>query len=81
MRRALLLLPNGKTFTISAGNLDDTHPFVGSVSLNGKPLNRVWIGHDEIMAGGELHFTMSTQPNKTRGTSAAARPYSISAYP
>ncbi|HJU07177.1 MAG TPA: GH92 family glycosyl hydrolase [Rhodanobacteraceae bacterium] len=80
VRRAVLHLPNGKTFTITADNLDDAHPYVGSVSLNGKPLTRVWIGHDEITSGGELHFTMAAQPNKTWGTSAAARPYSIGAY-
>ncbi len=80
LHRAVLHLPNGKTFTISADNLDNAHPYVGSVSLNGKPLERVWIGHDELMAGGELRFTMSAMPNRTWGTSAAARPYSISAY-
>ena len=80
VRRAVLHLPDRKTFTISADHLDDAHPYVGSVTLNGKPLDRVWIGHDEIMAGGELHFVMNATPNKTWGTSAAARPYSISAY-
>ena len=34
-------LPNGKTFTVEAANLDDGHPYVGSVTLNGKPLTRV----------------------------------------
>jgi predicted alpha-1,2-mannosidase len=80
VRRAVLHLPDGKTFTISADHLDDAHPYVGSVTLNGKPLDRVWIGHDEIMAGSELHFTMAIEPNRTWGVSAAARPYSISAY-
>ncbi len=80
VRRAVLHLPNGKTFTISADHLDDAHPWVGGVALNGKSLKRVWIGHDEILAGGDLHFTMSAQPNKTWGTSPDARPYSISAY-
>jgi len=80
LRRAVLHLPNGKTFTISTDNLDDAHPYVGSVSLDGKPLQRVWIGHDEIMAGGELHFTMVAQANKTWGTAVSARPYSIGTY-
>ncbi|MGN6728725.1 MAG: GH92 family glycosyl hydrolase [Rhodanobacteraceae bacterium] len=81
VRRAVLHLPNGKTFTIVADHLDDAHPYVGSVSLDGKPLQRVWIGHDEIMAGGELHFVMSAQPNRQWGIAPDARPYSMSAYP
>ena len=81
VRRAVLHLPNGKTFTIVADHLDAAHPYVGSVSLDGKPLQRVWIGHDEIMAGGELHFTMSAQPNRQWGTQPQDRPYSMSAYP
>ena len=80
VRRAVLHLPNGKTFTILADHLDDAHPYVGSVSLDGKPLERVWIGHDEIMAGGELHFVMAAQPNKQWGTQPRDRPYSMSAY-
>jgi putative alpha-1,2-mannosidase len=49
------------------------------VRLNGKPLARTFIRHEEIMAGGELYFVMQSQPNKQWGTSAASRPYSMSA--
>lgn len=80
VRRAVLHLPNGKTFTVVADHLDDAHPYVDSVSLDGKPLDRVWISHDEIMAGGELHFTMAAQPNKQWGTQPQDRPYSMSGY-
>ncbi|HET7359183.1 MAG TPA: GH92 family glycosyl hydrolase [Rhodanobacteraceae bacterium] len=79
LRRAVLHLPNGKTFTISAAHLDDAHPYIGQVMLNGKPLTRTWIGYRDIVAGGELHFTMQAQPNRQWGTGAAARPYSMSA--
>jgi putative alpha-1,2-mannosidase len=37
---------------------------VGSVSLNGKPLQRTFLRHDEILAGGELRFSMQAEPNK-----------------
>ncbi|HKT31842.1 MAG TPA: GH92 family glycosyl hydrolase [Gammaproteobacteria bacterium] len=80
VRRATLRLPNGKQFTVIADNLDDTHPYVGTVSLNGKPLNRSYIRQDEIMAGGVLHFVMQTAPNKTWAISPASRPYSMTAY-
>ncbi|MDQ2972051.1 MAG: hypothetical protein M3R20_03580 [Pseudomonadota bacterium] len=44
-----------------------------------KFLDRVWIGHGEIMAGGELRFVVAAQPNRQWGVGAAARPYSMSA--
>jgi predicted alpha-1,2-mannosidase len=77
--RAALTLPNGKRFTVETSGLSDTNPYVGKVELNGKPLTRSWISDAEIRAGGTLRFTMQAQPNKTWGTSPAARPYSMSA--
>jgi predicted alpha-1,2-mannosidase len=71
-------LPNGKHFTIVAEHLDDGHPHIGSVSLNGRPLDRSYLRHDEIMAGGELRFTMQAEPNRQWATDAESRPYSMS---
>jgi predicted alpha-1,2-mannosidase len=76
--RATLHLPNGKVFTVSAAPLDDAHPYVGSVTLNGKPLDRVFIRHGEILAGGELHFTMQAEPNRSWGQQPDSRPTSMS---
>ena len=76
--RAVLRLPNGKRFTVVAEGMDGAHPYVGSVALNGRKLDRVWIGHDEVMRGGELRFVMSATPNKAWGMAAEARPYSMS---
>ncbi|MCL1634909.1 GH92 family glycosyl hydrolase [Luteimonas sp. SX5] len=75
--RAVLNLPNGKRFTVIAEGLDDAHTYIGNATLNGKPLPRAYIEHGEIMAGGELKFTMQAQPNKEWAT--AQRPYSMSA--
>jgi len=76
---ATLRLSNGKTFTVSAESLDDAHPYIGQVLLNGKPLDRVFLRHGEILAGGELHFTMQAEPNRDWGQRAEARPSSMSA--
>lgn len=80
VRRATLHLPNGRQFTVIADNLDDAHPYVGAVSLNGRPLNRSYIRQDEIMSGGVLRFVMQAEPNKTWATSPASRPYSMTSY-
>ncbi|WP_396616427.1 GH92 family glycosyl hydrolase [Lysobacter soli] len=78
MPRATLNLPNGKRFSVVADGLDDAHLYIGTATLNGKPLERAFLRHDEIMAGGELHFTMQAQPNKTWATDPSQRPYSMS---
>ncbi|WIG54327.1 MAG: Alpha-1,2-mannosidase [Rhodanobacteraceae bacterium] len=81
VRRAVMHLPNGKTFTITTDGLGKDHPYVGSVELNGEPLARDYLTYAEIASGGTLHFTMQAQPNKTWATQAKDQPYSMTAYP
>ena len=78
VRRAALTLPNGKRLIIRASHLDARHPYVRSVSLNGAPVTRAYLRHDEIMAGGELHFIMQARPDRGWATEAKDRPYSSS---
>jgi predicted alpha-1,2-mannosidase len=80
VKRATINLPNGKHFTIAADHLDDAHPYVGRVLLNGKPLERVFLRHQDIEAGGELRFEMQAAPNKDWGRAPQSRPYSMSGY-
>ncbi len=51
---------------------------IGAVLLNGKPLERAFIRHEVIMAGGELRFTMARAPNTRWPGANAQRPYSMS---
>ncbi|MEG3166343.1 GH92 family glycosyl hydrolase [Sphingomonas sp. PB2P19] len=76
--RADLTLPNGKHLIIRADRLDTRHPYVGSVSLNGVPVTHAYLRHDQIMAGGELRFTMQSMPNTAWAALPADRPYSSS---
>jgi len=76
--RVALALPNGKRFTIVADGLDEAHPYVGEVTLDGKPLARSVVRHEQIMAGGELRFRMQAEPNRRWATAKSARPYSMS---
>ena len=79
VERVALRLPNGKVFTVTADIMDTGHPYVGSVTLNGTPLQRSYITDAEIRAGGTLAFTMAAKPNTRWATSLASRPYSMSA--
>lgn len=77
--RATLNLPNGKRFTVIAEGLDDKHPYIGRATLNGQPLDRSFLRHEDIVAGGELRFVMQAQPNKAWAAHPQQRPYSMSA--
>ncbi len=76
--RATLNLPNGKRFTVRTDGLSASNGYVGKVTLNGKPLARSYITHEELSAGGELRFTMQAKPDRSWATSRAARPFSTS---
>ncbi|MGO4465232.1 GH92 family glycosyl hydrolase, partial [Pseudoduganella sp. RAF53_2] len=78
--KAVLNLPNGKHFTIRAEQLSATNVYVGSVTLNGKPLQRSFLRHEDITAGGELVFRMQATPNTDWGRDHKARPYTQTAY-
>jgi len=58
----------GREFTVIARNNSPTNLYIQSAKLNGKPLNRAWIRHREIVAGGTLEFTMGPAPNLSWGT-------------
>nr|WP_299382844.1 GH92 family glycosyl hydrolase [Allomuricauda sp.] len=58
----ILNLPNNKTFTILAKGAKD-QAYVERISLNGKPMDRNYITHKEIISGGTLEFHLTNDPN------------------
>jgi putative alpha-1,2-mannosidase len=65
---------------VTTDGLSDANRYIGTVMLNGKPLERAYITDAEIRAGGTLHFTMQATPNKAWATGKKARPYSMTGY-
>lgn len=63
----------GKKFTFISENNSAKNMYIQSATLNGKPLNRTYIEHKEIVAGGTLKFVMGPRPSKW-GTELSARP-------
>ena len=80
VKRADLHLPNGKTFTVIASDLDENHPYIGTVTLDGKPLTRTYITYADMERGGVLRFTMQATPNTRWATGKRSRPYSLTPY-
>lgn len=56
-------LPKEKKFRITAKNLSEEHKYIKKMMLNGKPFDRLYITHKEIINGGVLEFEMSDSPN------------------
>ncbi|MCC6822419.1 MAG: glycoside hydrolase family 92 protein, partial [Verrucomicrobia subdivision 3 bacterium] len=54
---------NHNPLVIVAENYATNHPYVRQVWLNDVPLDRTWIRHAEIEAGGVLKFAMSAEPS------------------
>ncbi len=60
---SIINLENGKTFEVNAKNISDKNIYIASANLNGKPLNRSFIYHNEVMDGGKLVLNMTDQPS------------------
>lgn len=71
-------LENGKTLLINAPNNSPDNKYVQNLTFNGKPYDFNYVNHTDLLKGGVLDFTMSAQPNKTRGTKDSSFPYSLS---
>lgn len=62
--RAMIPLPDGRTFTVTVKNQSPKNMYVRSVLLNGQPLYDRTITHADIMVGGTLEFRMAATPPK-----------------
>lgn len=77
--RAVLHLPNGKSLVIMSENMGEKRDFIKEVLLNGKPLDRSYVTHEELMSGGELKFIFSNEKDAAWSHRALRTPYSDSA--
>jgi putative alpha-1,2-mannosidase len=77
LENATINLDSGKTFQITTKNNSLDNKFVQEVYLNNKPLHRTYITHQELIAGGTLHFVMGNKPNKSWGVSVENYPPSM----
>ena len=77
-KKAFLEFENGNKLEIKAPDNSKKNIYVKEINLNGKPVSRNFIKHDEIQGGGTLRFEMQDIPNKDSGTSEDAFPFSMS---
>lgn len=82
--KAEIRVKDGKKLTIEArraagsGKAADSI-YIQSVTLNGKKLDRLWVKHSEIGAGGSLVFELGPEPNTSLGVAEEVAPPSLTA--
>ena len=64
----------GGKFSVIARDNSPQNIYIQSATLNGKPLTRTWITHDQIVAGGTLELQMGPAPNRSWGAAPTDRP-------
>ena len=77
-KKMTLHLENGKNVVITAPQQSDENRYVGALKVNGTEHNVNYVKHADLVAGMKMDYTMQAQPNRQRGTSAEAAPYSFS---
>ncbi|MBQ2526897.1 MAG: GH92 family glycosyl hydrolase [Bacteroidales bacterium] len=70
-----ITLPDGKKLEIKADGVSDRNRYVKRVKINGKPLDRRYVTHEEILDGGVWEFEMASRPSGAKGLK---KPYSMS---
>ena len=73
-RRATLMLPNGRSFTIQVDRPSPECPYIQSATLNDRPFERCFLRHGEILAGGRLELRLGPVPNRTWGVGPGRQP-------
>jgi predicted alpha-1,2-mannosidase len=71
-------LENGRQIVIEAPDNDSENRYIQKMYLNGQEYNKSFLKYSELTDGAHLRFKMSDVPNKKRGVSHEALPYSFS---
>jgi predicted alpha-1,2-mannosidase len=74
VKSAQILVGNNKTFEINVSNYGAENIYIKSIKLNGKPYDKTWISHVDIMNGAKLEFEMDKVPNKKFGADKTSYP-------
>ena len=61
--KAVINLPEDKTFSIIVKNNSKENKYIESISLNGKSLDTPFFNHQDIANGGTMEISMTDKPN------------------
>ena len=67
-------LGNEKFFEVDAINNSSENKYIQSATLNGKPWNKPWFSHSDLISGGKLILQMGPKANHNWGSSVNDAP-------
>ena len=74
----IVTLPGSKELRLTSVGNSDANRYIQSMLVNGREYTRNYLQADELRKGGRIEWKMGSAPNRTRGTAASDRPYSVS---
>jgi putative alpha-1,2-mannosidase len=77
--KATITVAGGNKLVIEARRSSPDAIYIQSVSINGKPSDKLWVRHEEIAGGGHIVFELGPEPNKTLATATDSAPPSLTA--
>ncbi|WP_057940013.1 GH92 family glycosyl hydrolase [Algoriphagus resistens] len=77
-KQARIHLMNGKEIEIASPQNSPDRRYIKSMTWNGKTYDKNFLNYSELVKGVKLGFEMSAVPNKSRGISEGAKPFSLS---
>ena len=70
---------SGRTFTLRAPGASVSSLYVQSATLDGRPHDRPWIAHADVVRGATLELRMGPRPHRAWGARPEDAPPSLSA--
>ena len=77
-KNVTLHLENGKAVKIQAPENGRENCYVKSMTVNGRPYQKNYLTHEDLLKGADIRYVMSSEANEQRGTAPEAFPYSFS---
>jgi predicted alpha-1,2-mannosidase len=68
LTKATINLASGKQFSMITHDASATNVYIQKIMLNGKPYEKNFITHADIVAGGSIEFFMGNTPNQKMAT-------------
>lgn len=76
-REMAVAFENGRRLVLRAPRLDAENPYIQGITLNGRPWDKVYFRHADLVRGGEVVYHMGPRPNKAWGTAPGSLPDSL----
>ena len=77
-KHVTLHLPGGKDVVVSAPACSDANRYVQRLTVDGQEYDLNYVTHADLLKGMRMDYTMSSQPNTSRGIALESAPYSFS---